>query len=91
MNDNDNDNGGMDDVIDYFGEDVAEPLQRAIDSRIEAAAAKPEQPAQQQPVEPSAIEANDDAVLDHILDGNYSEAEAMRQQSTTNRREGTVG
>ena len=65
------------DIGEYLGEEITDPLNRAIDARI-AAAAKPQQSGE--PLSEAGREALDDRVLDSILDGDPVEAERLSAQ-----------
>ena len=69
-----------DGIGDYFGQDAVDPLNRAIDARIEAAAQAKSQTTDAAPKSAPDRDAVDDATLDAIIDGNVSEASRLQQR-----------
>ena len=80
----------VDEIAEYLGEEIEEPLTRVIDARIAAAQeqVKPQTPEPAvepaQPAAPSSapdLESHNDAVLDRILSGDTAGAAAMQRPS----------
>ena len=87
----------MAEIAEYLGEEIEEPLTRVIDARIAAAQeqVKPQTPEPAAEPAPAAAldrDALDDQLLDHLIDGNISEAQKLQQRpSAYSKPEGTIG